>query len=520
MNFSGFFENPVEFIQEWIQNDEVSGSSDFLIEENIKTAFQLNPRLIKHIPLVNSLSDVQKTPPGKLVRIRCVMRNDIGKIIIPKLIRTQDGNYSYFSSSLIPSDVEVPDIMSSMYSDVEVQWADRIRVVAQLIDGNTDWLKAYRKAEKESAASDSDQEVLSTMRVLSVDAISPPATYILLNLDDAKNIRENYSSLIDVIGYFEDSDDEFNPGSFEAFSTSIPSFLGFAILPVSSLFEPVGYEIQTNSFLELREKTLAILNSVFEPHVSELMLLWFMNRTRRTVGSTAIGNLSLNLRNLNNEESNFVYHFISSLCSSITYLPLTIEYLNKQTLISELEDEMYTDTPLNTFNGNRFIVDETLITEGQLNEVGLSNIHTLIQLSLMQKSLYKPYDIREMEVSNPVMVLSEGKPLVECSMSVVCNSVVEPTIEPDEETLTLVRLYIETARLQEVNSGSKEEDQITINKLMDMRRSQKYTQEDMHIYADLAFNLMLSLGQQSMTQEIADSAYALFETLYRETPSE
>ena len=99
MNFSGFFENPVEFIQEWIQNDEVSGSSDFLIDENIKTAFQLNPRLIKHIPLVNSLSDVQKTPPGKLVRIRCVMRNDIGKIIIPNVFRILNAAHGTLSAN-------------------------------------------------------------------------------------------------------------------------------------------------------------------------------------------------------------------------------------------------------------------------------------------------------------------------------------------------------------------------------------------------------------------------------------
>ena len=515
MNFSDFFDNPVGFIQEWIQNENVFDSSDFFIEQNITDFFNSHPELYREIPLVNSLSDVQKTPPGKLVRLRCVMRNDIGKIIIPKLIRTQDGNFSYFATSLIPSDLEVPDIMAPCDSDVEVQWADRIRVVAQLIDGNTDWLKQFRNIEKIS--SKQDAEKLATMRVLSVDAITPPATYILLNLDDAKDIKEKYSTLIDVVGYFEDTDEGFNPASFEVFSTSIPSFLGFAIIPVESLFEPIGYDIEPSSFIELREKTLAILNSVFEPNVSELILLWFMSRTRRTVGSTAIGNLSLNLRNLNNEESNFVYHFISSLCTSITYIPLTIDYLNKQTLISELIDETYTDTPLNTFNGNRFIIDETLITEGQLNEIGFSNIHTLIQLSIMQKSLYKPYDIREMEVSNPVLVLSEGKPLVECSMSVVCNTVVPPEIEPDEDTLTLIRLYIDKARLQEVNPGSKEEEQITINKLMDMRKTQKYTQEDLHTYTDIAFNLMLSLGQEKMTQEIADRAQELFDSLYRDT---
>ena len=513
MDFDSFSAKPVDFIQEWIQTN--TKGADFGIEENLRQIVNENPHILRSIPLINSILDIQQTPPGKLVRVRCVMRHDIGKILVPRLIETKSGNFSYLSSQFIPDELELPPPgMPGLDSDVNVSYGDRLHVVAQLVEGTTEWIRERQMHEK-LAKSEKEGTEAKTIREVKKGKITiPETTFILLNLNDTKEQKITYSKLIDVIGYFEDASNDLTPGPFNTFSLSLPTLISFAVFPVKSVFEPVGYELSPDNICELREKTLQLLCTVFEPQVAEVVLLWFISRTRVVVGSQNIGNLSLNLRGVAADGAQIIAEFLASLCSSITYFPITIENLNKKLLMPELIDEQFTDSPFNTFDENRFILDETCMTEGTLTDVGSINLSLFEQLSTMQKTVIKLYELFEVHVSNPVLVLSDKRSLIDCSMSIEINELSESEAELSEEDLTLIRLYIDQARFLETKQVDISKEEILISKLVELRkRGVRTTQEDLHTYTDIALNLMLSYGMEEITQEIADHALAIYDSL-------
>lgn len=499
-DFSRFIHSPCDFIQDRIQTRV--DPPDFGITEDLNKIFAENPKLINQIPLVTKLSEVQACLPESLVRIRAVMRSFNESIVVPLAIETENGNYSFLARSKIPEDIIVSeDVIFNPTPGINFHLATGNQIIVELVDDYTQWTSEYLQTQKMQISKKSH------------DCHCNPTLILVRDLKNDNNLSKCYK-VVDIIGYFEESQFDSGNSPFDSFTAFIPTFVSLYSKPVDYFFDID--RLPEDQFENARQITLKLLSTVFDEKTAEIVLLWLLSRVRSRVGAQLVGIFSLNLFEISPEQPQIIINFLNNLCTSLTAYSCSIDNLNQKNLKPTIFMEGYQKSPIFSFENNRIIFDETQLSEGTLNETGTQNLRMINELVnfqsiVIQNLVSEPgtsdnfqFDMK-IDISNPSLVLSTTRSLIDCDIHIPCSIVGIGEINVSEEELSIARAFIDQARFSEINLEkiSKENSEAVIAKILAVKKSNdKYTQADLNLFVEIATCIMISHGTTEMTNDI------------------
>ena len=174
---------------------------------------------------------------------------------------------------------------------------------------------------------------------------------------------------------------------------------------------------------EHREAILCKLSSLLEGDTlaSEYLLLNLISRIQSRkdglVDSLQIGRFSLNITNLK-DKTNLLL-FIESLVEKCVRISLDLKSLNEKALYPKYDsdsDSLETGK-IQVSDETLLVIDEFQLSDGKLEEQGVKNVAALMNLAKRQ---FIPFDFKyskvEIPCDVPVLILSEGKSIVEVSL--------------------------------------------------------------------------------------------------------
>ncbi|RHZ53019.1 hypothetical protein Glove_452g41 [Diversispora epigaea] len=165
--------------------------------------------------------------------------------------------------------------------------------------------------------------------------------------------------------------------------------------------------------------------------------------------------------------------------------------------------------------GTWFLIDETVMKEGKLNDTGVRNLQALNNLIDNQRLLYTfPFYDFEFETDIGIIVLSEAKPFlpVDCILPLLTNNYNNNNYNKDlpEEILVEFRKYLGVHRYIEnyfiPDDVSKYiENQFVIQRRNASRNGQIFINHfDLQLRMTLARLVTLSFGESKLTEELWD----------------
>ncbi|EAY00573.1 hypothetical protein TVAG_357790 [Trichomonas vaginalis G3] len=502
-DFDKFLESPCDFIQERIQAR--TDLPDFGISEDLGNVISNNQGIIKKIPLVTNLSEVHMCPPEKLVRIRAVMRSYNDRIVVPGLIETANGNYSYLARSKIPEDMVVEDMLVNETPDMKFHVADASQILVELINIENEWVKEYLKDQKPSAPTK------PTKCKECHDHSDEPVLVLVRDLNQNEKLFK-LSNMVDIIGYFEEPVLDESVSPFSAISSYVPSFCALHTVPVSYIYD--NKVLENDQLQKGRQLTLDALKTVFDPKAAELVLLWLVSRVRSRVGAQLVGSFSLNLFGIDPEKIPEIIQFLQQICTSVVYYTCSIDNLNQKQLKPVIDDETYKSSPIWSFDNNRYVFDETQLTEGNLNEVGAENLRLINELVNFQSMKIQHYYDIKVDVSYPSLVLSTTRSLIDCDVHAPCELSTGKSINFSDEDIALIRTYVDQARFSQVHLDQipKESYDSAVSRMVQIFHSnQKMSQTDLNIFIEIASLIMISKGLSDLSKDVLDEAVSILE---------
>lgn len=270
---------------------------------------------------------------------------------------------------------------------------------------------------------------------------------------------------------------------------------------------------------DIRQQLLTILTeaTLGDHAAAEFLLCHLISTVYARADVVPLGKFSLNLSGCprNSSYAKNFYALLEQLVSTSHYIPMTLTNMNESKFCPKKD---YTENRLKSgilqlAANTNLVVDETVMSAGQLNATGVQNLTALGNVIRWQKCEYDfGFHKQEFETNLAVMVLSEGKSMIECDARVILHpsltisnyethitnllsKLTSPFVEKVRSFLTLVRL--KEYSLPETMQKDIEEDFVEMRK----QDSKNLTVEDFHSLLVLARLLSLSHGRCELTKE-------------------
>ncbi|DBA04384.1 TPA: hypothetical protein N0F65_009980, partial [Lagenidium giganteum] len=266
---------------------------------------------------------------------------------------------------------------------------------------------------------------------------------------------------------------------------------------------------------------------------AEYVLLCLLSRVySRVDASTPLGNLSVNLavgKNSNAEQNQRLVETIEKALAKIVPLSmridLSIQKLNESKYMpkKDYETERLHGGLLQVPHGTTLLVNETILSTGQLDDQGVKNLAAL--QSVVSKMLL-PYDFQFYSMDFPqdvaVVSVSETNSILPMIASVpLVASADEPTDSTTTDQLRgqlsvaswerCFQVYLGVLRSLKVTIGN-EQAEIAEKHFVDCRKSrQEVSSDDLHRWLRLARLLSLSYGEETLTTDRWNAMLALEE---------
>ncbi|CEO97805.1 Mini-chromosome maintenance complex-binding protein [Plasmodiophora brassicae] len=278
--------------------------------------------------------------------------------------------------------------------------------------------------------------------------------------------------------------------------------------------------VLTQSVEEVRNEIIAFLGrNLGCTTAGEYLLLHMVSRVHSRPRKVCIGSLPLHFRPMTDEATSVLPRRILELYQLLrphsTMFPLSIASLTSpETLCPRMdyETDVLVPGPLQLASGTALIVDQTVMTEGNLPANALANLRTINSIAHSQVLAYNfMYDV-EFSVDIPVLVVApESKTLVHTVRSVAVGTtapVPESAVvdDVDEDTLSRWRLYLSTARQMNVEIPS-EIATVAERDFVDNKTSES----GMHSALNLARLLSASRFESVMSRDSWARAFALLQ---------
>lgn len=495
--------NPKEFIDGIAQlTDEMP---DLGLKNKIDGFLEENPDFINQIPIVATLGHLQMSIPGSLIRLRCVLIQNIRTEFLPLRLLVDDKYYTPIFQQDIPEGGEMPDFRT---------FASRKNILVSSIPYLSQWLVNELRPDVE----DSPQHH-------NIQGFSPSNPIPLFEEPFQLNAKFLYDHpdtpclMCDLIGFVDDPE-PFSPNPHydsgeDAYFSSIPSFIALTSVPVQSLYSP-QISSPEPSLDEIRQHLMAFLTEIFEPLQAELLLLWMVGSVKSRKDLVLIGLFSLNLFEVEPQVAQLIISLFRFFFTSVVDINLNVESLNSRTLRPCVEHSELKSTPLIAACETRLIINETELDEGDFEIVGTENLRILQKIIGQQIVDYSfEGDIYPIFVSYPTLILSRTRSILFDPVSPIqaylpIGNVNQTELNVDQNLLILMRKYIENIRYCDFDFTDDDSD-ITANLLKDLiGNNRQLTQNDLHFLMILNKLNCISHGSDSITKEIWDRSYEIF----------
>jgi len=250
---------------------------------------------------------------------------------------------------------------------------------------------------------------------------------------------------------------------------------------------------------------------------ADYLLLHLLSRVYMRKDVLCLGKLSLNLHNMTTHEEwpRRLATVLSLLTTNSHYLPLTRNILDSTSFSprKDFEANRLVSGSLQLAAGTHLWLDETVMTDGQLSQVGVKNLTSLGNLITWQKLEYD-FEFQKMEYETDVacLVMSEGRSMlpsdvqlmtkpegVEVRPDLISKTFNEVGAGMSGELLDRLRRYITTARMGEF-SLTEQVMKAVQDDFVSMRQTdQGITMEQFHSLLVLGRLVSLSNGRSTLT---------------------
>lgn len=503
MDFDLLLKNPKEFITNLAQTtDEMP---DLGMKKQIDSFLEENPDSIDLIPIVATSGHLQMSVPGSLIRLRCIIVQNITMEYLPLRVAHGGKYYTPIFQQDIPIDAEIPNKRT---------FGSRLNILVSSIPNISSWLINEIRPDidvKSEPCNDMHESSSADPSIL----LEAP---FQLNAKFLYDQSDKPCLLCDLIGFVDD------PESFEhdlntefgedAFYASIPSFIALTTIPIQSLYNPIIPSPEP-SINDIRDQLMGFLTEFFEPPQAELLLLWMVGSVRARKDLILLGVFSLNLFEVEPQVAKLIIELFKFILTSVTDINLSVDEFNSRTLRPSIEHSELKSTPLMAACDTRLIINETELDEGKFDLVGMENIRILKKLIGQQAvDYYCEGDIFEMPVSYPTLILSQSRsilsdPLFPIQAYVPIGSVNQKEIDVDPSIIKLIRRYVENIRYCDFDIND-EDTEIASGKLSEIIKSYRLEHSDYHFFMILNKLNCISHGSDSITDEYWDQACELF----------
>ncbi|XP_065184738.1 mini-chromosome maintenance complex-binding protein-like [Sycon ciliatum] len=282
------------------------------------------------------------------------------------------------------------------------------------------------------------------------------------------------------------------------------------LLPAeTSAFKEVSAEALSNASAcreELRQQFSALLAG--DQLAAEYLLLHLVSTVYARHDASTMGKFSLNLSGVPRADSAALIRQLAVAIEQIVpkfyNLPMSLGHLNKQALCpkKDYSTNRLTTGQLQLSEGTVMLLDETALSEGQLNETGISNIVAINSVLSRQQLAYDfQYQTIDFPTNVNAIVVSEGKSILQVDCQVPLQATADaPTVNSlSAVQLNMLRVYLTAAQrttydLPEAVQKHLQEDFVTMRK----ERPETVTADTFHRLLLVARLLSISRGQVAL----------------------
>jgi hypothetical protein len=223
------------------------------------------------------------------------------------------------------------------------------------------------------------------------------------------------------------------------------------------------------------------------------------------------GLISLNFTGCDPESASVIARFLAIFCTTLNVIEFTVGNFNTIELRPSRTEGEFKPTPISAANETRILIDETMLDQGILSQRGLANMKLMQELIDNQTyQIDSEGDFFDVNVSFPVIVISAVRSLFRCTVSVPIGAVALPDIDVDQQTLALLRWYVEEARM--TNWALDREGQAFAEQQVEavIRANRSLTMTDLQLLMSLHELVCVSFGAVQTSPEIWEHVLQLF----------
>eukprot|EP00730_Choanoeca_flexa_P016992 TRINITY_DN8122_c0_g1_i1.p1 TRINITY_DN8122_c0_g1~~TRINITY_DN8122_c0_g1_i1.p1 ORF type:complete len:599 (+),score=130.05 TRINITY_DN8122_c0_g1_i1:49-1845(+) len=248
---------------------------------------------------------------------------------------------------------------------------------------------------------------------------------------------------------------------------------------------------------------------------AELALLNILSSVWVRNDDAAIGKFSINLAH--QDQGKAMHEALSAVVRQVMpkshSIAMSIDYLNQARMNPKknYELERLEAGVLQLSDGTHLILDETSMTQGQLQEQGVKNLLALQQVVQNQTV---PFEFDHMEprffpCNLPTMVVSEGKSMLPVDVKLRCEPV-QPCQPAEVANIGVVRAFVGCMRLARVEIPAETQDFIETDFVAMRQQDAANIQADwLHLLITMAKLRAASRGSLTLTSEDYSSAKAM-----------
>ena len=151
---------------------------------------------------------------------------------------------------------------------------------------------------------------------------------------------------------------------------------------------------------------------------ADYLLAHLMSKIYKRSDGLCLGKFSMNIFSLPTNSKNYAKRLstiLQLIMSKSHYFPLTIESLNSLTFVpkKDYNSNRLTSGLLQLSSGTHLVLDETVMSDGQLNSQGITNLTSLGQM-IKQQSVEYDFGFHKIafESDIPCLVFSEGRSML------------------------------------------------------------------------------------------------------------
>uniref|UniRef100_A0A8C6VNC9 Mini-chromosome maintenance complex-binding protein n=1 Tax=Naja naja TaxID=35670 RepID=A0A8C6VNC9_NAJNA len=361
-------------------------------------------------------------------------------------------------------------------------------------------------------------DILEVYGILSVDPVLN-----LLNNEE----RENSSSPVESMDCMDTVEEQRVHSPPASLVPRIHVILAQKLQHINPLLPACLNEEESKSFVSsfmselspVRAELLGFLSHAFlgDSLAAEYVILHLISTVYARRDVLPLGKFTLNLSGCprNSVFTEHVYRIIQQLVPASYRLQMTIENMNslKFNPHKDYTANRLVSGILQLANSTSFVIDETLLEQGQLDTKGVHNVKALGHLITWQKVDYDfSYHQMEFPCNINVLITSEGRSLLPSDCQVHLQpELLPPNMEEHMNSLLTAvlpsilnkfRIYLSLLRLLDY-SISDEVTKAVEDDFVEMRKNdpESITADDLHRTLLVARFLSLSAGQTTLSRE-------------------